>query len=178
MRKLVASCTILLASASLPSAAASPWLVDVGRGNAIQFIGVGRTLFDRRDVLRDGAWQLDRLWVGRVSFWNAEHPEPSGKHLADLSLMPTLRLSERAHDGMQPFVEAGIGAHLLSQTSIDNRRMSTAFQFGEQLAVGVRFEGAVPFSISFRGEHVSNGGIKEPNAGVTFAAFRVQLEWR
>jgi len=29
-----------------------------------------------------------------------------------------------------------------------------------------------------RAEHVSNGGIKQPNSGVTFAAFRVEVDWR
>jgi hypothetical protein len=177
MRKL-ASIAILLASAHAAPSAAAPWMADAGRGNGIQFIGAGTVLLDRPDVRPRSAWQLDRLWVGRLAYWSAEHPHPYGKHLWDLSLIPTLRLAPREFELMQPFVEAGVGAHLLSATALDNRRMSTAFQFGEQLAIGVRVPGTVPLSISLRGEHVSNGGIKRPNAGATFAVVRVQLEWR
>src|SRR4051812_48922349 len=177
MRKL-ASLALLALLASPYRAAAAPWIVDAERGNAIQAYALGAALFERRDVQPRWNWQLDRLWVARASYWTAEHPQPYGKHLWDFSLMPTLRLAPRHFDTLQPFVEAAVGAHVLSATAIDNRPFSTAFQFGERLAVGVRFPGRIPVSIGVGGEHVSNGGIKEPNSGVTFAALRVQLEWR
>lgn len=177
LRKL-AKLALLLASAHAVPASASAWMVDAGRGNAVQFVGVGTPLLDRRDVHPEWAWQLDRLWIARAAYWNAEHPQPFGKHLWDVSLMPTLRFGPRDDGSLQPFVEAAIGAHLLSTTHIDNRRMSTAFQFGEQLALGVRVPGRLPLAISLRAEHVSNGGIKEPNPGVNFLGLRVQLEWR
>jgi hypothetical protein len=174
----LAKLALLLASAHAAPAAASAWIVDAGRGNGVQFAGVGTALLDRRDIHPEWPLELDRLWIARASYWNAEHPRPFGKHLWDVSLMPTLRLAPRAHGTLQPFVEAAVGAHLLSTTHIDNRPMSTAFQFGEQLALGVKLPGRVPLAISLRGEHVSNGGIKEPNPGVTFLGLRVQLEWR
>lgn len=177
LRKLV-KCAVLLASAHAVPANASAWMVDAGRGNAMQFLGVGTALLDRRDVHPEWAWQLDRFWIARAAYWSAEHPQPSGKHLWDVSLMPTLRLAPREYETLQPFVEAAVGAHVLSTTRIDNRDMSTAFQFGEQLAVGVRVRGRVPLAVSLRGEHVSNGGIQEPNPGATFLGLRVQLDWR
>ena len=178
MLRRLAKVALVLASAQAVPATASAWMVDAGRGNAVQFVGLGAALLDRRDVHPEWAWQLDRLWIARAAYWNAEHPQPFGKHLWDVSLMPTLRFTPRGEEPLQPFVEAAIGAHLLSTTHIDNRRMSTAFQFGEQLALGVRVRGRVPMAISLRAEHVSNGGIKEPNPGVTFLGLRVQLEWR
>jgi len=173
-----ASLALWLALASVLPARAVAVIVDAGRGNGVQFYGVGTSIFERLDIQPQWSWQLDRTWSARMMSWNAEHPQPFGKHLWDASLMPTLRLSERRFVLMQPFVEAGIGAHLLSATALDNRSLSTAFQFGEQLAVGVRVPGRVPLRFSVRAEHVSNGGIKEPNSGVTFAAFRVEIDWR
>ena len=178
MLRRLAKLGLLLASARAVPATASAWMVDAGRGNAVQFVGVGTALLDRRDVHPDWAWQLDRMWIARAAYWNAEHPQPFGKHLWDVSLMPTLRLAPREYEGLQPFVEAALGAHLLSTPHIDNRDMSTAFQFGEQLAVGVNVRGPVPFALSLRGEHVSNGGIKQPNPGINFIGLRVQLDWR
>lgn len=172
-----AKLAILLASVCSVPAMASPWMVDAARGNGVQSFAVGTAVLDRRDVHPEWGWSLDRLWVARAAYWNAEHPKPHGKHLWDFSLMPTLRLAPRSQETLQPFVEAAVGAHLLSTTRIDNRSLSTAFQFGEQLAIGVRVSGRVPVVISLRGEHVSNGGIKEPNPGVTFAGIRVELDW-
>ena len=157
---------------------AMPVMVDVGRGNGIQFYGLGTNVFEREDIEPAWGWQLDRAWAARVMYWNAEHPQPFGKHLWDASLMPTLRLSDRHFEVARPFVEASLGAHLLSATALDNRRLSTAFQFGEQIALGVRVPGRIPLTFSVRAEHVSNGAIKQPNSGVTFAAFRVQVDWR
>ena len=152
-------------------------MLDAGRGNAVQFAAVGASVLERRDERPGGSWQLDRMWIARAALWSAEHPRPNGKHLWDFSLVPTLRVSAREYGTLQPFIEAGIGAHLLSTTRIDNRQLSTAFQFGEQLALGVRVAGRVPLAISLRGEHVSNGGIKHPNPGVNFLSLRLQLEW-
>jgi hypothetical protein len=177
MPKLASTALWLALGTALPARAA-PLVVDVGRGNGLQFYGLATSVFQRQDICPQCGWQLDRTWTARVMTWNAEHPRPFGKHLWDASLMPTLRLSERRFEGGQPFVEAAIGAHLLSATVLDNRPLSTAFQFGEQLAVGVRIPGRVPVTFSVRAEHVSNGGIKQPNSGVTFAAFRVEIDWR
>ena len=47
------------------------------------------------------------------------------------------RCSRTASRG--PYVEAGIGLHLLSHSSIGDKRLSTAFQFGDHLGVGYRF---------------------------------------
>ena len=178
MLRRLAKFAWLLASAAAVPASASALIVDAGRGNAVQYVAVGTALLDHRDIHPGWGWQVDRQWIARVAYWNAEHPQPSGKHLWDASLMPTLRFAPREYDTFQPFVEAAVGAHLLSKTHIDNRDMSTAFQFGEQVALGVRVPGRVPLAISLRGEHVSNGGIKEPNPGVTFLGLRLQVEWR
>jgi lipid A 3-O-deacylase len=177
MPKLAPTALWLALGIALP-ARGVPVIIDAGRGNGIQFYGVGTNVFEREDIYPQWGWQLDRTWTARVMYWNAEHPQPFGKHLWDASFIPTLRLSERRFEAAQPFVEAGIGAHLLSATALDNRSLSTAFQFGEQLAVGIRIPGRVPLTFSVRAEHVSNGRIKQPNSGVTFASFRLGIDWR
>ncbi|HZZ92303.1 MAG TPA: acyloxyacyl hydrolase [Usitatibacter sp.] len=173
-----ASIALALGAASALPAGAGSLVLDAERGNGVQSYGIGTVVFRKLDIRPDWGWQLDRFWVARAAYWSAEHPHPFGKHLGDFSFMPTLRLAQRERQGVQPFVEAGIGAHLLSRTHIDNRPLSTAFQFGEQLAVGFRVPARIPFALSLRAEHVSNGGIKEPNSGVTFAGLRLQLDWR
>jgi lipid A 3-O-deacylase len=176
MRRLASILLALGWACALPAKAASV-LLDAERGNGVQSYGIGTVVFERRDSRPEWDWQLDRFWVARAAYWSAEHPHPFGKRLGDFSFTPTLRLAQRNFAGAQPFVEAGIGAHLVTSTHIDNRPLSTAFQFGEQLAIGLRVKARVPFALSLRAEHVSNGGIKEPNSGVTFAGLRLELEW-
>lgn len=85
---------------------------------------------------------------------------------------PLLRL-QFPNDRTTGFFEGGVGFRFLSATSIyDTRRFSTAFQFGEILGIGMRFGAAQAFEVGVRVEHISNGGIKRPNDGLTFAVIR------
>ena len=59
----------------------------------------------------------------------------------------------------------------LSHTQINSeRKLSTGFQFSEILGFTLEVGGASPSSLSLRLQHISNGGIKHPNDGVTFAS--------
>lgn len=72
------------------------------------------------------------------------------------------------------FVEAGIGANMLTPLYRSNdKRFSTAFNFGDHLAFGRRFGTHGRHDIALRYEHFSNGGVKRPNPGEDF----VQLRW-
>ncbi len=70
---------------------------------------------------------------------------------------------------MQPYVEAGVGVHLLSHTRINNDRvLSTAFQFGENAGAGIAFGEHHRFEFGVYVQHESNARIKEPNNGLTY----------
>lgn len=63
------------------------------------------------------------------------------------------------------FVETGLGAHYLTQTENQDRQISTHFQFGEILGIGMK-TGKLQFG--FRFQHLSNGDIVKPNNGYNF----------
>jgi hypothetical protein len=65
----------------------------------------------------------------------------------------------------------------LSETSLGERRFSTAFQFGDHLAIGYRFGGKGQYDLSWRFQHLSNGGIKQPNDGIDFFQARFQYHF-
>ena len=46
--------------------------------------------------------------------------------------------------------------------------MSTAFQFGEFIGVRRRLAVRGDYELGVRLQHVSNGGIKHPNDGITY----------
>ena len=51
---------------------------------------------------------------------------------------------------------------------VADREMSTAFQFGEFIGGAIRFGAKGDYELGVRLQHVSNGGIKHPNDGITY----------
>jgi lipid A 3-O-deacylase len=121
---------------------------------------------------------FDVRLVAQLDYWRGhEHPAVN-RTVWDGGLTPMLRWSGLDIGPARVFVEAGLGAHLLSNTRINTERMfSTAFQFGEIGVVGLGFGDRHRYEIGALVQHVSNGGIKEPNNGLTYfgAVFRVPL---
>ena len=107
-----------------------------------------------------GHWRRDEVWAGQ------------NDNITELGLTPTLRLQQ--NDGHGMYVEAGVGAHLLSRTSLGPKRFSTAFQFGEHVGIGYRFGDKGAIDLSLRYQHLSNAGIKHPNSGINFGQVRLQ----
>ena len=71
------------------------------------------------------------------------------------------------------FAEVGIGANVLTPVFNDNnRRFSTAFNFGDHLALGRGFGEGMREELAVRVQHYSNGGIKQPNPGINFVQLR------
>jgi len=77
-----------------------------------------------------------------------------------------------------PYLEAAVGVHLLSESSVSaERRFGTSFQFGSHLGAGVRFGPRRAFDLSYRYQHLSNLGIKHPNQGIDFHLLRFQYHF-
>src|SRR5215470_10391441 len=104
---------------------------------------------------------LDARFVAQLAYWRGNgRPTPNGS-LWDTSLTPMLRWTDRAQTAPQFFVEGGVGIHLLSSTRINNdRSFSTAFQFGEQIGIGMAFGAGYFYELGVYVQHVSNANIK------------------
>ena len=160
--------------ASPLTAAAADVFVDAETGNHARLLGLGVSMPGRDALFGGGGWQVDQVWNGRVAYVRAKNSAATDRELWDVGLVPVLRLRPSAAGDVVPFAEAGLGVHLISRTELDNRKFSTAFQFGEHLAVGARF-GA--YAASLRLEHISNGSIKRPNSGMTFTGIELSYGW-
>lgn len=138
-----------------------------GQGNSVDVFAVqARSGAWRRWALGE-AWRLSAYTVASVANWRARE-ETEHRELWDLGIAPVFRL-ERART--LPYLEASLGAHLLSRRQINgNREFSTAFQFGEFVGAGVAFGARHELDLALRLQHVSNGGIKNPNPGLTFVS--------
>ncbi len=171
-RKAVAVCL----GGLMPSAV---WALDgvsleAGRGNnSVDMVRLGAQWKMKRPVFKlDNNWQISSYVDVTAGYWRADTIAPSqNSSLVNLGLTPTLRLSRG--DGPGFFLDAGLGMHLLSHTSITSRTFSTAFQFGNHLGVGYRFGGRQSYELSMRVQHLSNAAIKRPNGGINFAQLRL-----
>lgn len=122
---------------------------------------------------------FDTRLVAQISYWHAQvHPTANGS-LWDAGLTPMLRWLPPCCATAQPFLEAGIGVHLLSHTRINNNRdLGTAFQFGENAGGGIAFGENRRYELGVYVQHESNGSIKEPNNGLTYLGVVLRVALR
>jgi lipid A 3-O-deacylase len=116
------------------------------------------------------------FWDAGIAQWRRDETPGWTDHLSEINFTPTFRL--QANDLQGPYVEAGVGLHLLSETQLGNKHYSTAFQFGEHLGFGWRFGARGAFDLGYRYQHISNADIKTPNSGADFHQIRLQYWFR
>lgn len=152
----------LLASASIAHAAcpANHVEIEAGRGDEVDAAGVGW-----RHALGGDCGAPRFALLLRADHWRGRDPEPANRSIWDVSATPVLELP--VSGAPWPLrVDIGIGVHAISHVHINaERRMSTAFQFGEFIGATLDLG---RFEIGLRMQHVSNGGIKHPNDGITY----------
>ena len=102
---------------------------------------------------------------------------PINKSLVAFGVYPVLRYDIGQMAGVVPYLEAAIGFNLLTHTWIEERRLSTAFQFGEFVGVGFAFGDKRQFDIGARDQHISNADIKRPNDGLTYGSIVFQYHF-
>ena len=149
----------------------------VGGDTRIAVFGVGIGWAPWWSMPLESDRQLSLRGNGSISYWVA--PDSHDHHsLFALGLYPILRFDMEAMGGIVPYIEASIGFNLLSHTWIENRRMSTAFQFGEFVGVGVGFGDKRQFDLGARYQHISNADIKRPNDGLSYPSivFRYRFD--
>ena len=138
--------------------------VQSGNGNGVDVNGIGWEL-----PISDcnGSGRLHAGVLFRVDGWHGT--SVGGRELMAASTTPFLRYEIGRAFGVPFYADSGIGVTALSQTRIDDwRQFSTAFQFNEFVGVGTRFGRKGEYQLGTRLQHVSNGGIKRPNDGLTY----------
>ena len=127
-------------------------------------------------------WRLGLQWKGPPADWMERRPQWSwywdvsagnwhGDEgtVHDFGVTPVLRWS-KALPG--PYLEGGIGLHILSDSHINSDLgFSTRGQFGDHLGAGYH-HGRYDWQV--RLQHLSNGGMRNPNPGINFMIFRLQ----
>jgi lipid A 3-O-deacylase len=181
MRLFAVVTRVIVCAAFVPvvhAASLSPDGVDltVGQGHSVFVSGAGLHWNSLCECAVLKEHDFDTRLVAQLSYWHAQtHPTDNGS-LWDVGLTPMLRWLPPCCETVQPFLEAGIGVHLLSHTRINNDRdLSTAFQFGENVGGGIAFGENHRFELGVYVQHESNASIKEPNPGLTYVGVVLRI---
>lgn len=126
----------------------------------------------------DWAWRGERRIGTLTGYWELvlgqwrDSPEEGRSWVSQVGITPVLRLYPAAWPAGW-FVEAGIGVNIIApKYRGDGEGFGTTFNFGDHLAVGVRFGAAGQHEVALRIQHFSNAGIKQPNPGENFVQLR------
>lgn len=131
---------------------------------------------DHRHPIENG-WYWSRSWEFNLSYWYLyKKIREREDHLLELGLTPNIRL-EHAREWGRPYMEAGLGAHLLSKIRIGGRNLGSSLQFGTHAGLGFRFGHNEQFDLAWRIEHISNAGLRAPNPGINFSMVRFGYRW-
>ncbi|CAB3798970.1 Lipid A deacylase PagL [Paraburkholderia ultramafica] len=97
--------------------------------------------------------------------------------IGEIGVTPVIRFIKAA-GSIRPFVEVGAGIRLLSSPRISSTfTLSTAFQFANMAGLGAQFGSRQQYLAGYRFQHISNGGIKEPNPGINFSQLYLQYNF-
>lgn len=118
----------------------------------------------------EGGSRLDIVGELGAAYWHASgsrHPSSAWQ----FSATPLLRWtwSDRY------YVEAGVGATVFSRTDFADKNLSTAFQFGDHIGIGMHLTSES--RLSLRLSHYSNAGIKRPNPGLNILQLNYSLQY-
>jgi len=136
--------------------------------NAIAIGATWDTGWQRRWRIGDASL----YWEASIGRWTATHDMTNSSGLVtQFGITPVLRIEPRA--GSRWFFEAGIGLNVLTPIYQNgDKRFSTAFNFGDHLAIGRRFGNDGSHEVALRIQHFSNAGIRRPNPGEDFLQLR------
>jgi lipid A 3-O-deacylase len=146
--------------------------VQPGLAQEAQMLVVGATWDWRwhRDFV---IGRLSGYWEASFGRWNSDDgPDGGSAWVTQIGVTPVLRLYPHSWGGRW-FVEGGIGGNfLLPIYRSESKRFSTAFNFGDHLAIGRRFGHGDRHELALRIQHFSNAGIRKPNPGEDFLQLR------
>ena len=152
-----------------PAHAVNGSSIELGTGDdSTQQVRVGvRWNWDKRWSIGQ-SWNATGFWEASLGYWDGDGAGAKG--LWDIGFTPVFRLSP---NGSNFFLEGAIGAHLLSETRINNRRVfGSSFNFGDHVGFGWAFGEKNRYEIGYRFQHLSNASLADPNDGINFHQIR------
>lgn len=156
-------------------------LVVSGRGSKeTDITRAGLLLHWEAYVLRNSDWELSAYWEIGYGVWEtrADDFDYEVTKVEDVSIMPVwVWRRTQAVKGVIPAFEIGAGVHWISETEIADRRLGSAFQFGDYFGVSLVVLGELDLEIGYRYEHVSNANFDAFNDGMDFHVLKAAVHF-
>ncbi|MBN3805501.1 acyloxyacyl hydrolase [Paraburkholderia sp. Ac-20336] len=123
-----------------------------------------------------GDWHFALIGEAHVAWWHTNEGNVHGD-IGEVGVTPVIRFIKMSGP-VRPFVEVGAGVRLLTSPRISSDlTLSSAFQFADMAGVGLQFGTHQQYVAGYRFQHISNGGIKEPNPGINFSQLYLQYNF-
>lgn len=172
-----ASAAVLFSAAGL--AAADQFGVQVAAGVAdhhLKRLDLGLVWDPNLTWWQIGDWHFSLIGEAHVAWWHTNEGDVHD-NIGEIGVTPIIRFI-KGSGSIRPFIEAGAGVRLLSSPTISSDfTLATAFQFAPMAGIGVQFGSRQQYQAGYRFEHISNGGIKEPNPGINFSQLYLQYNF-
>lgn len=156
---VLATSALVLALTSPLSHALDANLEIAQSSESTMVYGIGLKWDFERQWWQSSRGHLTGHWDAAYRYWQGD--DTSSMH--SVSITPIF-VYEFNTERFKPYVEAGVGASLLSSTRFEGRSFGTAFNFVSHLGAGLKL--SEQQSIGLRAMHYSNASIKQPNDGI------------
>lgn len=161
MKKIIIMITLSLLSFSI-SAEEKDYSIsaDIGRANGnIDGYRLGLQK-EFTDWLHGHDIPLSGYIEGSLNYWESSDDESYAIAISPVFVLP---LCDSCN--YTPYIEAGIGIAFISEKKIDDRDLSSSFQFENRVGVGIKTK-EIDFHVRYI--HYSNGSTSQPNDGLDF----------
>ncbi|WP_439899703.1 acyloxyacyl hydrolase [Paraburkholderia phymatum] len=123
-----------------------------------------------------GGWHFALIGEAHAAWWHTDEGDVHN-NIGEFGVTPVVRFI-KGTGAFRPFVEAGLGVRVLTSPRISSTfSLGSAFQFADMVGAGAQFGSHQQYELGYRFQHVSNGGIKEPNPGINFHQVYVQYNF-
>ena len=123
-----------------------------------------------------GDWHFTVVAEAHAAWWHTDEGNVH-ENIGEFGFTPVFRFI-KGSGTIRPYFEAGSGIRLLTSPTISRRyNLGSAFQFADMVGVGAQFGNHQQYQAGYRFQHVSNGGIKEPNPGINFSQLYLQYNF-
>ncbi len=169
-KKLLLTGLLALSHTPLFASDISSVVIDGGQSNDdIKILRVGLRKDFQTPLYQNGIFDISGYHELSLNYWDGDHDDITG-----IAYSPVFTMNFHTDVAYKPYLEAGIGAALISDTMIDGRNMSSAFQFEDRFGIGVK---RGDFDLHLRYMHYSNAGLKEPNDGIDIGMMGVSYSF-
>jgi hypothetical protein len=123
-----------------------------------------------------GDWHFALIGEAHAAYWHTDEADIH-KNIGEFGVTPFIRFI-KSSGWIRPYIQIGAGVRLLTSPVVaSDYGYGSAFQFTPTGDIGVQIGSRQQFQAGYRFQHISNGGIKEPNPGINFSQLYLQYNF-